>query len=191
MVTVGNDGAVESRPYTTSIAQFERVAVDLTGIQDWRGMVERIGGSLKRARGTVNSEHLVVRLTLQGRTDLAWRLRRDLDVVQAEADSRAAPLDRTWVEKVELNVGPGKDLPVGPVSELAAKMLETITKSDEFKQAANSLAEELEPSLPPEARGVLGDNQTSRIEIIEALTAEGCEAVLAHLREGVTEGEAN
>ena len=191
MVTVANDGWVESQPYPTSIAQFERVAVDLTGIQDWRGMVERVGASLMQARDSVNSEHLVVRLTLQGRTDLAWRLRRDLDVVKAEADSRAAPLDRTWVEKVELNVGPGTDLPVGPVSELAAKMLGTITPSDEFKEAANNLAEELEPNLPPEVRGVLGDNETSRIEIIETLTAEGCEAVLAHLKEGVPEGEAN
>ena len=148
MVTVGNDGSVDSQPYPTSIAQFERVAVDLTGIEDWRGMVERVGASLTQARDSVNSEHLVVRLTLQGSTDLDWRLRRDLDVAKAEADSRAALLGRTWVEKVELNVGPGTDLPVGPVSELAAKMLGPIARSDDFKRAAAHLVEELAPSLP-------------------------------------------
>ena len=191
MVTVGNDGSVDSQPYPTSIAQFERVAVDLTGIEDWRGMVERVGASLTQARDSVNSEHLVVRLTLQGSTDLDWRLRRDLDVAKAEADSRAALLGRTWVEKVELNVGPGTDLPVGPVSELAAKMLGPIARSDDFKRAAAHLVEELAPSLPSEVRGVLGDNRTSRIEILEALMAEGCEAVLAHLNEGASEGCAN
>ena len=191
MVTVGNDGSVESRSYPTSIAQFERIAVDLTGTQDWRDMVERVGASLEQARDSVNSEHLVVRLTLQGSTDLAWRLRRDLDVAKAEADSRAALLDRTWVEKVELNVGSGTDLSFGPVSELAAKMLDPITRSDAFKRAAAHLVEELEPSLPSEVRGVLGDSQISRIEILKALMTEGCEEVIAHLNEGTSEGDAN
>ena len=50
LVTVGNDGSVESRPYRTSIAQFERGEVDLTGIQDWRGFVERVGANLKQTR---------------------------------------------------------------------------------------------------------------------------------------------
>ena len=191
MVTVGNDGSVESRPYPTSIAQFERVAVNLTRIQDWRGMVERVDTSLKEARDSVNSEYLVVRLTLQGSTDLAWRLRRDLDVAMAEADSCAALLGRTWVEKVELNVGPGADLPVGPVSELAAKMLGPIAWSDDFKRAAAHLVEELEASLPPEARGVLGNDQTSRNDILQALVTEGCEAVLARLNEGTSKEDAN
>ena len=191
LVTVENDGSVETESYPTSIAQFERVEVDLTGIQDWRGMVERVGASLKQARDSVNAEHLVVRLKLYGRTDLAWRLRRDLDIAKVEADSRAARLDRTWVEKVELKVGLGTDLPVGPVSDLAAKMSGPIAQSDDFKRAAAQLVEDLELSLPSSVRGVLGDDQTSRIEIIEALTAEGCEAVLAHLKEGVSDGDPN
>ena len=189
LVTVENDGSVETESYPASIAQFERVEVDLTGIQDWRGMVERVGASLKQARDSVNAEHLVVRLKLYGRTDLAWRLRRDLDIAKAEADSRAAMLDRTWVEKVELNLGLGTDLPVGPVNDLAAKMSGPIAQSDDFKRAAAQLVEDLELSLPSSVRGVLGDNQTSRIEIIEALTTEGCEAVLAHLKEGVSDGD--
>ena len=122
---------------------------------------------------------------------MAWRLRRDLDVAKAEADSCAALLGRTSVEKVELNVGPGTDLPVGPVSELAAKMLGPIARSDDFKQAATHLVEELEPSLPPEVRGVLGDNQTSRNDVLQALVTEGCEAVLAHLNEATSEEDAN
>ena len=183
--------SVNSQPYLTSIAQFERVAVDLTGIEDWRGMVERVGASLTQVRYSVNSDHLVVRLTLQGSTNLAWRLRRDLDVAKAEADSRAALIGRTWVEKVELNVGPGTDTSVGPLSDLAAKMLGPIARSDDFKRAAAHLVEELEPILPPEVRGVLGDDQTSRIEILEALVTEGCEAVLAHLNEGTSEWDAN
>ena len=154
-------------------------------------MVERIGASLTQVRDSVTSEHLVVRLTLQGSTDLAWRLRRDLDVAKAEADSRAALIGHTWVEKVELNVGPGTDPSVGPVSELAAKMLGPIVRSDDFKRTAAHLVEELEPSLPSEVRGVLGDNQTSRIKILEVLMTEGCEAVLAHLNEGASEGDAN
>ena len=46
LVTVGDDGDVDCHAFPTSIAQFERVEVDLTGIEEWRGLVERVAPML-------------------------------------------------------------------------------------------------------------------------------------------------
>jgi hypothetical protein len=37
---------------------------------------------------------------------MAWRLRRDVDLLLAEAEQRAQGVGRTWVEKIELGVRP-------------------------------------------------------------------------------------
>ena len=191
MVIVGNDGSVDFQLRHSSIAQFERLTVDLTGTTDWSLMVERIDLGLKQLRDSVKSEHLVVRLELQGESALAWRLQRDLDVIKGEADSRAQIIGRTWVEKVELNVRSETNHPVGPVSDLATKMLGPIARSEELRREANRLAKELESLVPPEVRFVLGDDQTSRNKILQLLISEGCEAVLAHLSEGATMEDRN
>ena len=112
MVTVGNDGTVESRTYPTSIAQFERVAVEPdrhSGLA-WHGRAHRWepqAGSGYRQFGASGRPAHVARSYRFSVASPPRPGRR-----KAEADSRAAPLDRTWVEKVELNVGPGTALPL-------------------------------------------------------------------------------
>ena len=71
LVTIGDDRkiAIEERP--TSVAQFERVRVDLTGAEDWRHALKQFEKVLEAARAAAHSEHLVARLKLTGATLLA------------------------------------------------------------------------------------------------------------------------
>ena len=188
LVRVSDDGAVDCRPHTTSVAQFERVSVDLTGVSDWRIMAERVGEGLARDRAEAESEHLVVRLELRGATELAWRLRRDLDLVKTEAIHRASMVGRTWIEKIELEVGPQGDPVVGPVSEIAETIYGKIAPSESFRRSALDVVEEIEMALPPAARGVFGDSEEARNEILDELIRDGCETVLAHLHASGEDG---
>ncbi len=103
LVTVADDRTVTVEERVTSIAQFERVAVDLDGIDEWNEVVSTIETALGRARDAAASEHLVARLTLTGSTPLAWKLRRDGDLIKTEADTRAETIGRSWVEKLEID----------------------------------------------------------------------------------------
>lgn len=183
LVDVGDDGAVVCAARQTAVAQFERVAVDLAGVAEWRKIPARIGAALERARSETDADHLVVRLHLHGATPLAWRLRRDRDLARAGADDHAAALGRTWIEKVEVETKPEGEARggAGPVDELAGRMRETAAGSEAFRLAAAALADELGKALPPEARRIFGDSEAERAEALRALAAEGCETVLAHL----------
>ena len=95
--------------------------MDATGINDWRDLATAISKSLRRARDLVSGDHLVARMQLIGETPLAWRIRRDLDLLKVEADDRASIVGRCWVEKLDVQCRissaaetPGED----PVSEL-------------------------------------------------------------------------
>ncbi len=193
MVRVGDDRSVSCREHSVCVAQFERVTVDLTGVERHREMVERIGAKIEAAQNGVAADHTVIRLGLRGQTPLNWQLRRDPETVEAEARDRASQADKTWIEKVELATEePGTpDTDVGPVSELAQTMRGLDPRSNEsFRAKARDIMEELSKALPPKARDILGSSEEERIRMLDALIAEGCEAVLAHLhRSAGREGE--
>ncbi len=92
LVTVADDRSISVEERVTSVAQFERVTVDLTGIDDWRGAIDRIEAGLAEARRQAASDHLVARLRLEGATPLAWRMRRDAELLAEDIRHRASSL---------------------------------------------------------------------------------------------------
>ena len=103
LVTIADDRTVHIAEHVTSIAQFERVDVDLSGIVEWRDMVDAIAKAMEAARDEAVSDHLVARLRVTGTTPLAWRIRRDIDLLKTEADERASLVGRCWAEKIEVD----------------------------------------------------------------------------------------
>ncbi len=184
LVTVGDDRGVRIEHRQTSVAQFERVAVDLDGVADWGGVVRAIDAALGLARDAAPSEHLVARLTVTGTTPLAWRLRREIDLLKAEADERASALGATSIEKIEvasLAPGPAPSEPGDPLHELRRLIDEDVLGSNGFRAEMAAVADELRSALPPECRGMLGTDSASFEAALAALVAEGTEDVLARL----------
>jgi exonuclease SbcD len=75
LVTVADDGSITLVEHLTSVAQFERIAVDLTGIENWPAMVGALEAALRAARSAASSPQLVARLALTGASALDWRTR--------------------------------------------------------------------------------------------------------------------
>ena len=67
LVTIGDDRKIKVEERLTSVAEFERVRVDLGGVEDWREGLARIEKGLAAARAAAPSEHLVARLKLDWR----------------------------------------------------------------------------------------------------------------------------
>ncbi len=188
LVTLRDDRslAVEERPI--SLAQFERVAVDLGGIASWREAIGRIEQALAAQRERTVSEHLVARLSLGGTTPLAWRLRRDRDLLLAEAEQRAERLGRTWIDKIELvttattAAAPGSA--ADPLVELRGVMRSDIVGRHAIREAVRELAETVRDDLPPEARGFGGDDEAGFEAFLTRLLEEGSDEVMARLAPG-------
>ncbi len=102
LVTIAGDGAITVEERLTSVAQFEEVEVDLSGLTEWRDVALYMGRALERARAAARSEQLIARLTLTGETPLAWQVRRDGEVARAEAEQRAENVGRCWIDKIEI-----------------------------------------------------------------------------------------
>jgi DNA repair protein SbcD/Mre11 len=185
LITVGDDRSVQIEERFTSVAQFERVTVDVAEIGEWAGLVCRIGETLERARAGLVSQHLVARIRLVGTTPLAWRIRRDPDLLKTEADDWASRAEACWVEKLEIECrapGAAQDSSESPIAELGRLIDEEVLNSDAYRNELCSIAEELRSQLPPECRNALGSGDAAFQAAVAKLAKDGSQDVLASLQ---------
>jgi len=186
LVTIGDDGGIATAEHRTSTAQFERVSVDLSGIEDWPEAMRVIGRSLAAKRSTTASEHLIARVSLTGATSLNWRLRREADFLRAEAEQQAAIIGNTWIEKVTSACVAPCDVATdsaGAVAELSQLISEDVLRSDAYRLEASELISELQGALPRELHKVFGSDQASFEKAVAELSQDGAFDVIAHLHE--------
>ncbi|MFC0286826.1 metallophosphoesterase family protein [Kaistia hirudinis] len=192
LVTVFDDRRIEIEERQTSVAQFERIAVDLSSALSWREAVGTIEQALMAERARVAAPHLVGRVILVGATPLAFRLRRDRDLLLTEIEQRAERVGQTWIDKIELATraeAPAGDAPsADPVLELDELMRAEIAGRHGTREALRELVETVRDDLPADARHFSGDDVASFEAFLDRLIDEGREDVVARLKSG--EGEA-
>jgi exonuclease SbcD len=183
LVTITDNRSIQIEERFTGVAQFESVPVDLTGIESWEDMIAAVAKNLSLARDQVKSEHLVARLHFTGTTPLAWRLRRDPDLLKEEAGHRAHIIGKSWIEKIEIDchspvarTGANAD----PVIELARLIDEEVMRSDAYRAEIAGIVKELRGQLPPECRDLLGSEETFD-DLIQSLGKDGAQDVLARM----------
>ncbi|CAH2402305.1 metallophosphoesterase family protein [Mesorhizobium escarrei] len=187
LVTVRDDRTVEIEERLTSVAQFERVNVDVTETVEWSEVVGRVRSALEDVRASVRSRHAVVRLGLTGASPLSWALIRDRDLLLAEAEQVAEQVGDTWVEKLELNVSPPSaetsDGIADPIFELAQSM-RADAGSEAFRAEARALVQKMIADLPPDGRDFAGKDEAELELFLDRVLANGADLVTARLKAG-------
>jgi len=187
LVTIRDDRSVEIEERLTSIAQFERVNVDVTETVERSDVVARLRSALEGVRASVRSRHAVVRLGLTGESPLSWALIRDRDLLLAEAEQVAEQTGDSWVEKLELNVAPPaaetSEDAADPIFELAQSMRADAT-SDAFRAEARALVQKIIADLPPDGRDFAGRDEAEQELFLDRVLASGADLVTARLKAG-------
>ncbi|PRD40614.1 DNA repair exonuclease [Phyllobacterium phragmitis] len=185
LVTVADDRTIMVEEHLTSVAQFERVTVDLTGISEWRDAASTIETALEQQRENTPSPHLVARLRIIGQTPLSWKLRRDIDLLQTEAEQRGERIGRTWIEKLELAVQPLEETgkaTADPVIELGQLMRDDVIARPGFRDEVSEMVNELLADLPPESRQFAGHDEASFKAFIDDLLLTGTDDITARMK---------
>lgn len=192
LVTVAPDRSITVEDRLTSLAEFALVSMDASGVADWAVLVRRLRAALESARETARSPHLVARIALAGATPLAWRIRRDLDLLAAEAQTAAEAIGRVWIEKLTTACTlPGGDAPAADGSPLVALrrlMADEVLGSAAFAADLSAAATELIAQLPPELRGAFGEDPGALDRMLQDLACEGADETIARLAPDAAEG---
>lgn len=185
LVTVADDSTITVEERLTSIAQFERVGIDLTGISEWRDAVGAIEAAIRIERDRTRSPHLVARLRMTGQTPLSWRLMRDIDLLQTEAEQRAERIGQTWIEKIEIAVQPPAavgEAVADPVIELGELMRDDVIGRTGFRDDIREMVKDLLADLPPESRGFAGHDEATFDRFVEELMLRSTDEISARLQ---------
>ena len=188
VVTIADDCSITVGEYASAIARFERIQVDAGGLTDWRALAGAMAQALDQARAAVACEVLVARLVISGATDLSWQMRRDSDVLLAQARECAAQTGGTHIDKIENTcsepqAGDGEGATAGgPLNELRALMNDEVITSAAFFEEFTRAAEDLQKKLPKDCRDLLGTGPGEFEDILRALARQGCDDVVARLR---------
>ncbi|QPC95762.1 DNA repair exonuclease [Mesorhizobium sp. INR15] len=187
LVTIRDDRSIEIEERLTSIAQFERMNIDLTGTVEWPEVVGRVRSALEDLRASVKSRHAVVRLGLTGTSPLSWALIRDRDLLLAEAEQAAEQTGDTWVEKLELDLAPPRTETVegvaDPIFELAQSM-HADASSEAFRAEARAFVHKMIADLPAEGRDFAGKDEVALELFLDRVLASSTDLVTARLKAG-------
>lgn len=189
LVTIRDDRSVVIEERHTAVAQFGRLVVDISRANDWKNVVLEAKGSLERLSSAVSADHLVARVEITGATELAWRIRRDADLLRTELETHGATIGNVWIEKVVTSpVAPKRDdARPSALDELAAIIDSEIHGSTEYREEVRLIADELRGQLPAELREIFGKDEASFENLLAQFAKNGASQVLARLRGG--EGE--
>jgi DNA repair exonuclease SbcCD nuclease subunit len=190
LTSVMDDGTVAVEERIVSLAQFERVAVDASGVASWSDLAGRLERAIGDAASRSASDHLVARLAVSGATPLAWSIRRDADLLRTEAEARAEAVGNVWIEKIDTDCRRPVANSAGsadPVEALRRTMNDEIVGSVAFRTEADEIVNELLGQLPSECRRSLAPDDTGLDLLVGRLASEGSEEVLARLAAGSTQ----
>lgn len=189
LVTIRDDRSVEIEERLTSVAQFDRVRVDLTGVSEWSEAIIRIRAGLEQSREGARSRYLVARLRLVGTTALSWSLMRDRDLAVAEAEQAAEQVGDTWVEKLELDLSASAIGALGDVADPTLELAQSMranASSEAFRSDARDFVLKTIADLPPDARGFAGKDEAGLEQFLDDVLAGSVDLVAARLKAGVT-----
>ncbi|MEJ1117093.1 DNA repair exonuclease [Phyllobacterium sp. CCNWLW109] len=193
LVTIGDDRSISIEERLTSIAQFERLTIDVSNATEWRDIVGAIETALVEKRHGTRSEHLVGRLKLVGNTPLAWQLRRDADLLLAEAEQRAQGIGRTWVEKIDLAVQPTDSTQsasiADPLVELGELMQSEVMTSHGFREEIRQMVKDLLDDLPPDSRKFVGSSEAEFEHFVDDLMTQSGDEIIARLKAPAREAQ--
>ncbi|NOV20410.1 DNA repair exonuclease [Ensifer adhaerens] len=185
LITIADDRSITVEERHTSVAQFERLVVNVSEASDWNELVGQISRQLETLRSTVNADHLVARIQLHGANPLAWRIRRDLDLLRTEMETRGAMIGDVWIDKMQTAcTEPGMGQGGGALAELSTIIDGDVLTSAAYKQELTGIAEELRGQLPAELRNIFGTDEASFQDLLGDCAREGSAEVVARLHGG-------
>lgn len=181
LVEVDDTGALSVMTRVVAEARFERIEVAIDGLADWGSVIDQLRQALHRARRDFPADHLILRPTLRGDSPLAWRLRRDADLLHQEAQSCAESIGSVWIDKVEMAL----DMPVaaaqGPVADLAGYLRPEAL--DGLMDAAQQELDRIWKKLPHDLRDWAGEDAREIQRMLREDMQQGAIDVIAELEE--------
>ncbi len=188
LVTIKSNGAVHVEERSVASVRFERIRIDLDGVEDWASLVSRAGEAFGRFADDMETDHGVVRAELCGETSLMRELMRDADKRDEELASAADRSGPLYFEKAELVDRTSSRDESGEIEALKSLITEGEVPASTVEDMLRDDAMQLVKKLPAELRDRF--DPMVHPNILAKAVGIGAERILARLSEASGADEA-
>lgn len=165
------------------LVRFERVSMDISGLETQHELVDHAEKALAEAYSTAETNYLIARIHLQGKTPLWSQLHRDKELMYVEMREAAKRSGSVFIEQIENETySPTQnttDVGAAPINELRELLGAEGFDRTYVTDATQALLEELRKKLPVELKEhfdvVLDDT------LLQHYLQQGADSVLAQL----------
>ena len=184
MLTTAGGRIVSVEPRDLDVLRWESCAVDVAGVEDGEGVLDRIAAALAAEGERAEGKPVALRVSVTGACPAHWQLVADPErwvneVRSAAAGARGAAI---WVEKVELRTQapalPG-GAPVGGLGDVVRAIAEATLGAGEDEATWRAVLGDLVRKLPAELRD--GELNLQSREVLARLVGEARDLVLERL----------
>ncbi len=183
LVDIGPDGTATLEEHAVALVEFIRLTIDVSPATDWEALVMTLHSAVGAAGRAARDCQQVLRVVLEGQSDLAWRIRRDSDLLLQECQIAAEALEGVWIDKlVAATTATGGD---GEADTLDATLvgLLTVVGDDPLTDTdAKDYIRGFMKALPPRTRQRFGASEEETASTHHQLAMEGFRQVLAGLQ---------
>jgi exonuclease SbcD len=176
-VDVADGRVVDLRRLIVDKARWALIDVDLTGITDERGALDRVEAAVRAESEAAEGRLLAVRIRLSGETDLHGRLIADRERFTDEIQAAAHRChEDVWLEQVKLATRPPARVAPKPSGLDPAALLHELDRDPDFRARAQELIAGILDKMP----SGMGDEAVLDDDL-DALCAEAEAMVISRL----------
>ena len=185
LITIGDSKRIaEVREIPTSILEFHKVAVDVTGMQDDDTLRDLLRARINKVADDLISAAGAVRVAITGETSMYWRILRDQDVWTETVREIAENTGRLGLDKLEIDLSAGPTRSDQGVMEELRGIMEGILDEPAFAETCQRELDAILAEIPGERRDALAPDDAARDALARKLASRGSERILALMRGG-------
>ncbi len=186
LVRVDDNGSLSIEERFTSLAQFEKIEINIGGLEDWAAMVAAGENALISMHQNVRVEAVIARIRFVGESGMAAQLRRDQDLMLEEMRAVGQRIGAIMIESIGCDVDAPllemKSAALDPVNELRAILAGDGKINTAAEDQIRESLKALQQKLPPELRDTFGKDDAATEVLLKDYIREGNKDVLARLQ---------
>jgi len=183
LVSVFEDNTVKVDQQAICPVQFDMVDVDITGIDEWQHLLDIIEQKLIEHRKASDTEQIIVRIVLTGRSTLHFQLVRDFDYLNEIIRESCANIGDIWLDVVKNNTNSKSDTgqSIETMPELNNIISSQVVNSSEVHQQIQNELAQITSKLPKDLKDIFGISEQERADTAKTMLRDGSNTLLSKL----------
>jgi exonuclease SbcD len=182
-----SEGNISLSEVPTSIMEFQKVKINVGGIDDDDNIREQIRACLSVISESLSSESGILRIELIGQTERYWNILRSQEIWKETVKNILEPFGNLWLDKLQFEIIRPSSLQEHSGSALAEieTLMADLGSDPGLTESISQVFESINQELSASRRNILFQNEEAENTFKKSLLEKGVQEIIAGMKGGV------